>query len=63
MSKAPPDLTAAMDQQGMVMQGIARIQGEYFGRLLQEGFERAEALVLVQQHFEDLMWRSDDDES
>lgn len=51
MAEPDPALTATMDQVGASLESQATVLGQFFRKLLSEGFERAEAETLVRDYF------------
>lgn len=52
--RVDPSVTAAMDQAGAFMGNMANLLGQFFDALLDNGFEREEAMTLVRDYFADL---------
>lgn len=55
-------LLAALDQASAGGTGRAQTLGQFFRRLLSEGFERAEAMELVRDYFECLQSQQEAEE-
>lgn len=55
------DPVAIADQVGASLENQASILGQFFRKLLSEGFERAEAETLVRDYFQDVMDQGSED--
>lgn len=59
----PPDPIATADQVGASLENQASILGQFFRKLLGEGFEREEAMELIRDYFESVIDQNEDEDA